>query len=68
MSYWVKLLDIRTCDERIMAGTAIADRRILVIYATKANIADSTHPPIASSLHGLARGIQRRPGHLDVDR
>ncbi len=60
------VIQLKTWERR--AGTAPADRRISIIYATQADNTDSPDPPVASSSRDLARRSQSRPGHLDVDR
>ncbi len=60
------VIQVKTWE--IRAGTALADRRFSIIYATQADNTDSPDPPIASSSRGLERRSQSSPGHLDVDR
>ncbi len=60
------VIQVKTWERR--AGTALADRRFSIIYATQAYNSDSPDPPVASSSRDLARGSQSRPGRLDVDR
>ncbi len=60
------VIQVKTRERR--AGTALADRRISIIYATQADNTDSPDPLVASSSRDLARGGQSRPGHFDLDR
>ena len=60
------VIQVKTRERQ--AGTALADRRISIIYATQADNTNSPDSPVASSSRDLARRSQSRPGHFDVDR